>query len=106
MTGSSRKPGGPLRRLGRLLLGKNELRRPAARIEAALIVTLAAAFLIAAIAAIRFAGHLYQTQHTAAARLRPAVAVLTQHGPVGVGAATTATAGGRWRLPDGTGRTG
>jgi len=104
MTGSARKPGCPLRRLGRLLLGKNELRRPADRIEAALILSLAAAFLIAAIAAICFAGHLYQTQHTAAARLRPTVAVLTQPGPLD--AATAGTAGARWRLPNGTERSG
>jgi len=106
MTGSSRETGRPLRRLGRLLFGKNELRRPADRIEAALIVSLAAAFLIAAILVICFAGHLYHAQHTAAVRLRPTVAVLTQPGPVGVGTATTAAAGARWRLPSGTERTG
>jgi hypothetical protein len=51
-----------------------------------------------------FAGHLYQSEHTAAAGLRPAVAVLSQPGPV----ATTraAAVGARWRLPDGTERSG
>jgi hypothetical protein len=93
-----------LRRLGRLLLGRNQLRRPADRIEAAVIVCLVAAFLTAAIAATCFAGHLYQSEHTAAARLRPAVAALTQPGPVAIPPAAAAAA--RWRLPNGTERSG
>ena len=37
MKGSARRPGRPLRRLGRLLLGRNELRRPTDRIEALIV---------------------------------------------------------------------
>src|SRR5215831_2117486 len=80
---------GPLRRLGRLLLGRNELRRPADRLEAAVIAVLTAAFLTAAVTAAWLAGHLYQSQHAAAAGLRPVVAVLSQPGPM---AATPAAA--------------
>ena len=63
-----------------------------------------AAFLTAAVAAACFAGHLYQSEHTAAAGLRPAVAVLSQPGPV----ATTpaAAVGARWRLPNRIERSG
>jgi hypothetical protein len=101
MTGSARQSGRSLRRL---ILRRNELRRPADRIEAAVIVFLAATFLTVAIAATCFAGHLYQSEHTAAARLRSAIAVLTRPGPV----ATTQTAAtaARWRLPNGTERSG
>jgi hypothetical protein len=104
MRGSARWAGRPLRRLGRLHLGRNKLRRPADRIEAAVIVCLVAAFLTAAVAATCFAGHLYQSEHTAAAHLRSAPAVLTQPGPVAATPAAAATA--RWWLPDGTERSG
>jgi hypothetical protein len=100
MRGSARRAGRPLRRLARRFLGRNELRRPADRIETAVIACLVAAFLTAAVAAACFAGHLYQSEHAAAAGLRPAVAVLSQPGP----AVTTpaAAAAARWRLPSGT----
>jgi hypothetical protein len=104
MRGSARRAGRPLRRLRRLLLGRNELRRAADRIEAAVIVGLVAVFLTVAVAAMCFAGHLYQSEHTAAARLRPAVAVLTQPAPVATTPAAAAAA--RWRLPNGTERSG
>jgi len=61
MRGSAHRAGHPLRRLRRLLLGRNELRRPADRIEAAVIAGLVAAFLTVAVAAMCFAGHLYQS---------------------------------------------
>jgi hypothetical protein len=73
MRDSARPAGHPLRRLARRLLGRNELRRAADRIETAVIFSLVAAFLIAAVAAACFAGHGYQSEQTAAARLRPAV---------------------------------
>lgn len=104
MRGSARRPGRPLRRLGRLLLGRNELRRPADRIEGIVIAALSVAFLAACVAAASFAGHLYQSQRAAAARLRPTVAVLSQPGPVV--ATQTAAVQARWRLPDGTERSG
>jgi hypothetical protein len=62
MAGSARRAGRPLPRLGRLVLSRNELRRPSDRIEAAIIMSLAAAFLTAVVAAACFAGHLYQSQ--------------------------------------------
>jgi hypothetical protein len=104
MRDSARRPGRPPRRLARRFLGRNELRRPADRIETAVIVSLVAAFLTAAVAAACFAGHLYQSEHTAAAGLRPAVAVLSQPGPVAT--APAAAVGARWRLPNGTERSG
>jgi len=104
MRGSAPRTGRPLRRLGRLVLGRNELRRSADRIEAAIIACLVAAFLTAAVTTICFAGHVYQSRHTAAARLRPTVATLTQPGPVATIPAATAAA--RWRLPGGTERSG
>jgi hypothetical protein len=104
MRGSARRAGRPPQHLARRLLGRNELRRPADRIETAVIVCLVAAFLTAAVAAACFAGHLYQSEHTAAAGLRPAVAVLSQPGPAAT--AQTAAAGARWRLPSGAERSG
>jgi hypothetical protein len=104
MGGSARRPGRRLRRLGRLLVGRNELRRPADRIEAAVIITLVAAFLTAAIAAACLAGHLYQSQRAAVAGLRPTTAVLPQPGPVA--AIPMAAARASWREADGTQRSG
>jgi hypothetical protein len=92
-----------LLRLGRLLLGRNKLRRPCDRIEGAVIVLLLAAFLTESVWAACFAGHLYRSEHAAAGRLRPAIAVLSQPGPV-PGSQTTAAA--TWRLPDGAERSG
>ena len=104
MRGSARRAARPPRRLARRLLGRNELRRAADRIETAVIVSLVAAFLTAAIAAACLAWHLYQSEQAAAAGLRPAVAVLSQPGP----AATTPAAAveARWWLPNGTERSG
>jgi hypothetical protein len=104
MRGSARRAGRPWRRPGRRLLGRNELRRPADRIETAVIVCLVAAFLTAAVAAACLAGHLYQSERTAAAGRRPAVAVLSQPGPAIT--APVAAARARWRLPNGTERSG
>jgi hypothetical protein len=104
MGSPAHRPARPLRRLGRLLVGRNELRRPADRIEAVIIVTLAAAFLTAAITAACLAGHLYQSQRAAVAGLRPATAVLSQPGPVA--AIPMGAARARWRRPDGTQRSG
>jgi hypothetical protein len=68
---------GPLPRLARLLLGRNELRRPCDRIEGAIVVALSAAFLTATVMAALLAGHLYQSQRAAVARLRSAVGQVT-----------------------------
>jgi hypothetical protein len=93
-----------LPRLGRLLLGRNKLRRPCDRIEGAVVVLLLAAFLIASVWAVCLARHVYQSEHAAAARLRPAVAVLSQPGPVTGSHMPAAPAA--WRLPDGAERSG
>jgi hypothetical protein len=67
MRGSARRAGRPLRRLTRLLLGRNELRRPCDRIEGLVVASLSAAFLTLAVATAVFAGRLYQSQHAMAA---------------------------------------
>jgi hypothetical protein len=103
MRGSALRAGRPLRRLFRLLFRRNELRRPADRAERAVVVALAAAFLAAAVASVCFAWHLYQSEHTAAARMRPVVAILSQPGPV---TAVSMSAVARWRLANGTERSG
>src|SRR5260370_7475826 len=71
MRGSARRPGRPLRRLGRLLLRRNELRRPTDRIEVLIVASLTATFLTAAIVAAVLAGHLSQSHHPMPPPLRP-----------------------------------
>ena len=100
MRGSARRTGRPLRRPARLLLGRNELRRAADRVEGVVVVALAAAFLAAIVAAVCFAGHLYQSERAAAARMRPVVATLSRPGPVA--AVATSAVGGcptEWNGP-------
>ena len=108
MSGEGRWTGRPLPRLARLLLGGNQLRRPSDRIEAAVLVALSAAFVTAAVVAAFLAGHIYQSQRAAAARLRPTVAVLSKPGLVVNAFDVTAQeqAQATWRLPDGTERSG
>ena len=108
MSGKGRWTGRPLLRLARLLLGGNQLRRPSDRIEAAVLVALSAAFVTAAVVAAFLAGHIYQSQRAAAARLRPTVAVLSKPGLVVNAFDVTAQeqAQATWRLPDGTERSG
>lgn len=105
MSGEVRRTDGPLPRLARLLLGRNELRRPCERIEGAILVALSAAFLTATLVAALLAGHLYQSHHAAAARLRPMVAVVSAPGPV-VASANVLETRATWRLADGTERSG
>jgi hypothetical protein len=69
-------------RLVRLMVGRNQLRRPYDRIEGAVLVALAAAFLAAVVGASILGAHLYQSHLASAARLRQVAAVLTQEGPV------------------------
>ena len=73
--------GGPVQRLARLFIGPNKLRRPSDRIEGAVVVLLSAVFLAAVAAAPWFGVRFYQSQRADTARLRPAIAVLTQAGP-------------------------
>lgn len=97
----------PRARLARLLLGRNELRRPADRIEGCVIALLLAAFLTAIVTAGFLAAHTYQSQRAAAGRLRSAVAVLSQPGPdVSAELVPTATVQASWKLADGQSRSG
>ena len=97
----------PLPRLARLILGRNELRRTCDRIEGAILVVLVTAFLAVIALAVLLAGHVYQSQHAAAARLRPTVAVLSEPGPVVISAfAPTPPVQATWWLADGSERSG
>jgi hypothetical protein len=88
MTGPATSPGfkgrrliRAVHRLARLLAGRNPLRRPYDRIEGAILLVLAAAFL-AAMAGASLAGtHLYQSQRAADAGLHRATATVIQGGP-------------------------
>jgi hypothetical protein len=103
MRGPARRARLRLLRSG-LFLGRNKLRRRCDRIEGAVVVLLLAVFVTAAAWAASLAGHIYRSEHTAADRLRPAVAVLSQPGPA-AGSLTTAAAA-TWPLPDGAERSG
>jgi hypothetical protein len=93
-------------RLKRMLTGRNPLRRPIDRLEGAVLVALAAVFGVAVAAAVIAGSHTYQSQRPAAAGLRPAVAVLVQHGPVAGSLAGAGQAEARWRVPGGGERSG
>jgi hypothetical protein len=90
----------PFLRVARLLLGRNELRRPSDRIEGALAVMLSAAFCAGVVASVVLGSHMYHWQREGAARLHPAVAVLSRTGPAD-SLGGTEEAWGRWRAPDG-----
>jgi hypothetical protein len=90
----------PIRRLARLLLGQNMLRRRSDRIEGVLLLVLVAAFGVAVAAASVLSTHIYRWQHAGAARLHPVVAVLARTGPIdNLGGSEEALA--RWQAPDG-----
>ncbi len=89
------------RRLARLLIGRNKLRRPSDRIEGAVVLLLSAAFLAAVLAAPLFGAAIYHSQRAAAARMHPAVAVLTQNGPYDGGVTGDGQAMARWPVPGG-----
>jgi hypothetical protein len=99
MPGETR-PAGSLRRLTRLLLGRNELRRPSDRFEGAMLVILLLAFGVAVVGASVLGTRIYHSQRMSAAGLRPAVAVLTRTGP-GDSLGGDGEALARWRAPDG-----
>ena len=89
-------------RLMRWLAGRNTLRRPVDRIEGAVLVALAAAFLVAMAVASVLGVHAYQSQRADWAGLRPVVAVLSQPGPLSYGSmAQLGQAQARWRDPGG-----
>lgn len=94
-------------RLVRWLAGRNTLRRPVDRIEGAVLVALAAAFLVAMAVASVLGVHTYQSQRAASAGLRPVVAVLSQAGPLSYGSlAQPGQVEARWRDPGGSEQSG
>ena len=101
MAGEARVATSPWRRLARLLIGPNKLRRPADRIEGAVVVLLLATFLAALIAAPIFGAAIYHSQRAVTARLRPDVAVLSQDGPYDGGVTGDGQALAHWRAPNG-----
>ena len=108
-SGRARWAAGPVPRLARLFLARNELRRPCDRAEGAILVALAAAFLTVIVLAGVLAGHLYQSERAAAARLHPAVAVLSAPGPVVAGWSAPSAqvqAQAVWRVAGGAERSG
>jgi hypothetical protein len=106
MPGEAWAPGRPPRRLARLLMRPNKLRRPADRIEAAIVILLSAAFLAVVAAAPYLGERIYQSQCTDVAQLHPAVAMLSPGGPAGSARAWPKEAAARWRAPDGQRRSG
>jgi hypothetical protein len=94
-------------RLVRWLAGRNALRRPVDRIEGTILMALTAAFLVAIAVASVLGVHTYQSQRAASAGLRPAVAVLSQAGPLSYGIlAPLGHAEARWRDPGGSEQSG
>lgn len=89
------------RRLARLLIGRNKLRRPSDRVEGVVVLLLSAAFLAAVVAAPLFGAAIYHSQRAAAARMHPATAVLTQNGPYDGGVTGDGQALARWPVPGG-----
>lgn len=106
MPGAAGGAAGPWRRLARLLIGRNKLRRPSDRIEGAVVLLLLAAFLAAVAAAPVFGAAIYRSQRAATARLHPAVAVLAQNGPYDGGVTGDGQAVARWPAPGGRERSG
>jgi hypothetical protein len=88
-------------RLARLLTGRNALRRPVDRIEGVVLAALSAAFLGAVAFACIVGTHTYQSQRAAAVGLRPAAAVLLQHGPAVGDLARVGQAEAQWFVPGG-----
>ena len=96
---------GRMSRLARMLAGRNPLRRPIDRLEGAVLVALLAVFGVAVALAAIVATHTYQSQQ-AVASLRPAVAVLVQHGPPADSLSGAGQVEARWRVPGGGERSG
>jgi hypothetical protein len=94
-----------VRRLARLVVGRNKLRRRYDRIEGALLLAMSAAFLAAVVGALFLGAHVYQSQRAGMARLRPATAILTRSGPdIGIPSARQVLA--RWPGPGGREKSG
>jgi len=97
---------GALRRSARLAAGPSLLRRPSDRLEGIVIMLLAVAFVAAIAAAPALALRLYRSEETAAARLHPGTAVLTQNGPDSGFGTSLGEVQARWRAPGGQPRSG
>lgn len=106
MTVKAKEPPGRLRRTARLLIGPSKLRRPSDRIEGAIVALVSAAFLASAAVAALFGWRYCQTQSYQAARLHPAVAVVSQTFPAADSGFPATAAAARWRAPDGQQRSG
>ena len=97
---------GRVSRLRRMLAGRNALRRSVDRFEAAVLVALSVAFGLAVAVAALMGTHTQESQRAAAARLRPAVAVLVQHGPPAGSLPRIGQVQARWPAPGGGERSG
>ena len=93
-------------RLARLLTGRNALRRSVDRIEGVVLVALSAAFLAAVAFACIVGAHSYQSQRAATVGLRPAAAVLLQHGPAVGDLGRVGQAKAQWFVPGGRQQSG
>jgi len=91
---------GRMSRLARMLAGRNPLRRPIDRVEGAVLVALTAVFGVAVAVAVIVGMHTYQSEQ-ASARVRPAVAVLVQHGPPAGSFPRVGQAQARWETRGG-----
>jgi hypothetical protein len=92
-------------RLARMLARRNPLRRPSDKFEGLVLVVLTAVLGVAVAVAAIVGMHTYQSQQ-AAARLRPAVAVLVQPGPPAGSLPRVGQAQARWPAPGGGERSG
>jgi hypothetical protein len=92
--------------MARLVVGRNPLRRHSDQIEGVALIVLTAAFLAAACGAALLGLSFCRSQDAAAARLHPAVAVLSQGDPVSDTLAPSGQVLARWRAPDGQQRSG
>ena len=104
--GESRWIDSRLTRLVRLLAGRNQLRRSYDRIEGAVLVVLAAAFLVAVAGSAVLGVRIYHAQRAGAAGLHPAAAMLIQDGPAVSGLVRAGQAQARWTAAGGQLRSG
>jgi hypothetical protein len=103
---SHRADAPPLRML-RMFLRRNELRRSSDRVEGVVVAVLMVAFVVAVVVAGLLAAHVYRSEQSTAASLRPTVAVLSWPGAITeTPILHQATAMATWQLSDGATRSG
>jgi hypothetical protein len=105
MTGKAKAPG-LARRVARLLVGRSTLRRRSDRVEGAVAGLLSVVFLGCTAGAALFGLRFCQVQSADAARLHPAVAVVSKVVPDGGALFSATEVVARWRAPDGKQRLG